>query len=196
MSQDVMGSSRVWNPLSAEITNRWWVVALRGVAGILLGIAAFVWPGKTLLVLVILFGAYLLVDGVLSLAAGGMARSWLLLVIGAVSVIAGILTLVWPGITALVLVFLAGARAIVDGIFELITAFRMRRVIENEWLLILVGALSVIFGVLVFFFPGAGLLALVYLIGAYAFLTGVLLIALALRLRGGRAGGTSPARSV
>jgi uncharacterized membrane protein HdeD (DUF308 family) len=192
MSQGITGAPRVWNPISPEITGRWWVLGLRGVAGILLGIAAFVWPGITLLVLVVLFGAYLLVDGVFALAGGAMGRSWLLILIGALGVIAGILTLVWPGITALVLVFLAAARFIVGGAFELIAAIRLRRVIDNEWLLIVVGVLSILFGVLLFAFPAAGLLTLVYLIGAYAFVIGVLFLALAFRLRSRRA---SPARA-
>jgi uncharacterized membrane protein HdeD (DUF308 family) len=169
-----------------EIVGKWWALALRGVAAILLGIAAFVWPGLTLVALVLLLGAFLLVDGVLSLVAGGMTRSWLLLVEGVASVIAGILTLIWPGITAVVLLALVAAWAVITGLLELYAAVRLRRMIRNEWLLILAGAASVVFGILLVINPSAGLLALTWLVGAYALIFGVLLVALAIRLRGSR----------
>jgi uncharacterized membrane protein HdeD (DUF308 family) len=175
-----------WDLMNAELADRWWVIALRGVAGILLGIAAFAWPGITLFVLVILFGAYLLVDSVLAVVAGGMSRSWLLVLEGAAGVIAGILTLVWPSITAVVLLVLVAVWAILTGLIELYAAIRLRRVIRNEWVLILVGAASVIFGILLLVNPAAGLLTLVWLIGAYSLVFGVLLVALAFRLRSSR----------
>lgn len=183
MSMDTFAGPVGWNPIAREIMDRWWLLALRGVASILLGIAAFVWPGITLFVLVILFGAYLLVDGVLAVVAGAMGRSWLLVLEGAAGVIVGILTLVWPGITAVVLLFLTAAWAIVTGVAELVAAYRLRRMVRNEWLLILLGVASIIFGILLVIRPDAGLLTLVYLIGAYCLLFGVLLVALALRLR-------------
>ncbi|MDP9247969.1 MAG: DUF308 domain-containing protein [Candidatus Dormibacteraeota bacterium] len=183
MSTDTLAASAGWNPIAREIIDRWWLLALRGVASILLGIAAFVVPGITLLVLVILFGAYLLIDGVLAIVAGAMGRSWLLVLEGAAGVIAGLLTLVWPGITAVVLLILTAAWAIVTGVAELVAAYRLRRIVRNEWLLILLGVASIIFGIALVIRPGAGLLALVYLIGAYCLLFGVLLVALALRLR-------------
>ena len=183
MSVDRSGAGSAWSMLAPQIVERWWVLALRGLAGILLGIAAFAWPGLTLVVLVILFGAYLLVDGVLALVAGGMARSWLIILEGAAGVIAGILALVWPGITALVLLFLIAAWAIVTGVAELVAAVRLRRIIRNEWLLVLIGVASILFGVLLVINPGAGLLTLVWLIGAYSLIGGVLLLALAFRLR-------------
>jgi uncharacterized membrane protein HdeD (DUF308 family) len=183
MSIDTFGAASAWSLLAPQIVERWWVLALRGVAGILLGIAAFAWPGLTLFVLVILFGAYLLVDGVLALVAGGMARSWLVILEGAAGVIAGILALVWPGITAVVLLFLIAAWAIVTGVVELVAAVRLRRIIRNEWLLILIGVASILFGVLLVINPGAGLLTIVWLIGAYSLIGGFLLLALAFRLR-------------
>jgi uncharacterized membrane protein HdeD (DUF308 family) len=181
-----------WDLMTAQLAERWWVLALRGLAGILVGIAAFAWPGITLFVLVILFGAYLLVDSVLAVVAGGMSRSWLLVLEGAAGVIAGILTLVWPSITAVVLLVLVAVWAILTGLIELYAAIRLRRVIRNEWVLILVGAASVIFGILLLINPAAGLLTLVWLIGAYSLVFGVLLVALAFRLRGSR----GPARAV
>ncbi|MDQ6790704.1 MAG: DUF308 domain-containing protein [Candidatus Dormibacteraeota bacterium] len=183
MSTDTLAAPAGWNPIAREIIDRWWLLALRGVASSLLGIAAFVVPGITLLVLVILFGAYLLIDGVLAIVAGAMGRSWLLVLEGAAGVIAGLLTLVWPGITAVVLLILTAAWAIVTGVAELVAAYRLRRIVRNEWLLILLGVASIMFGIALVIRPGAGLLALVYLIGAYCLLFGVLLVALALRLR-------------
>jgi hypothetical protein len=132
MSIDTFGAASAWSLLAPQIVERWWVLALRGVAGILLGIAAFAWPGLTLVVLVILFGAYLLVDGVLALVAGGMARSWLIILEGAAGVIAGILALVWPGITAVVLLFLIAAWAIVTGVAELVAAVRLRVAVDSD----------------------------------------------------------------
>jgi uncharacterized membrane protein HdeD (DUF308 family) len=169
-----------------DIVGKWWALALRGLAAILLGIAAFVWPGLTLVALVFLFGAYLLVDGVLALVAGGMTRSWLLIIEGVASVIAGILTFVWPSITAVVLLVLVAVWAIITGALEVYAAIRLRRLIRNEWLLILGGAASIIFGVLLVVNPRAGLLALTWLVGAYALLFGVILVALAFRLRSSR----------
>jgi uncharacterized membrane protein HdeD (DUF308 family) len=183
MSTDTFAAPSGWNPMAREIIDRWWLLVLRGVASILLGIAAFVWPGITLLILVILFGAYLLVDGVLAVVAGAMGRSWLLVLEGAAGVIVGVLTLVWPGITAVVLLFLTAAWAILTGVAELVAAYRLRRIVRNEWLLILLGVASILFGILLVIRPGAGLLTLVYLIGGYCLLFGVLLVALGLRLR-------------
>jgi uncharacterized membrane protein HdeD (DUF308 family) len=193
MSADTFAGPAGWSPIAREIIDRWWLLALRGVASILLGIAAFVVPGITLLVLVILLGAYLLIDGVLAIVAGVMGRSWLLVLEGAAGVVAGLLTLVWPGITAVVLLFLTAAWAIVTGVAELVAAYRLRRIVRNEWLLILLGVASIIFGIALVIRPDAGLLALVYLIGFYCLLFGVLLVALALRLRSIRArGGVLP----
>jgi len=174
--------------MGTDLVGKWRALALRGLAAILLGIAAFVWPGLTLVVLVILFGAYLLVDGVLALVAGGMTRSWLLLIEGVASVIAGLLTFVWPSITAVVLLVLVAAWAVITGLIEVYAAIHLRRLIRNEWLLILGGVASILFGVLLVVNPRAGLLALTWLVGAYALIFGVLLVALAFRLRSSRRG--------
>jgi uncharacterized membrane protein HdeD (DUF308 family) len=169
--------------MTVAIVGRWWALALRGLAAILLGIAAFAWPGITLLVLVVLFGAYVLVDGVFALVGGALGRSWLLLLEGVAGIVVGILTFVWPAMTALVLLFLVAAWALVTGVAELVAAVRLRRFIKNEWLLVVVGVASVVFGILLLVRPGAGLLTLVYLTGAYALVFGVLLVGLAFRLR-------------
>jgi uncharacterized membrane protein HdeD (DUF308 family) len=166
----------------------WWLVLLRGIAAILFGVLAFIWPGLTLLTLVILYGAYALVDGVISLVAAfsGGAKpvpTWWLIVVGLAGIAAGLVTFFWPGITALVLIVFIGAWSIVHGIFEIVGAIKLRKEIDNEWWLILAGALSVIFGIMVLALPGAGALALIWIIGAYAIVFGVLLVGLSLRLR-------------
>jgi uncharacterized membrane protein HdeD (DUF308 family) len=177
--------------MGTAIADRWWVLALRGIAGILLGIAAFAWPGITLLVLVILFGAYALVDGVFALIAGAMSRSWVLLAEGVLGVVAGVVALVWPGITAVALLFVVAAWALLTGAAELYGAIRLRRVIKNEWLLIVAGVASILFAILLVINPAAGLLTLVWLTGAYALVFGVIMLGLAFRLRSGRGAGST-----
>jgi len=166
----------------------WWALALRGVAGILFGILAFVMPALTLAVLVLLFGAYALVDGIFNVVASLSGRSgarpwWALLLAGLVCIGAGLLTLFMPGLTALALAYLIGVWAIIIGVLEIISAVRLRKVITNEWWLGLSGVLAIVFGVLLTLAPGPGALAMVIWIGAYAFVYGVFLVLLGLRLR-------------
>jgi uncharacterized membrane protein HdeD (DUF308 family) len=171
-----------------SLSQNWWMMILRGVLAIMFGVAAFVWPGLTWFSLVILFGAYALVDGVIALAAGlqnvgDSPRWWVFLLEGIVGISAGITAFLWPGLTAYVLLMVIASWAIITGILEIAAAVRLRREITNEWALALGGLLSVGLGVLLFMRPVLGGLALVWTIGAYALLFGVLLIALGFRLR-------------
>ena len=171
------------------LARNWWALALRGLAAVLFGIMAFAWPGMTLGVLVLLYGAYALVDGVLAITAAVAGRTWgmpwwALLLEGVLGITIGILTFAWPGITALVLLYLIAAWAVVTGVFEVVAAIRLRREIRGEWLLALSGIISVLFGIALVINPVGGALAVVWLIGAYAIAFGVLLIALGFRLRG------------
>jgi uncharacterized membrane protein HdeD (DUF308 family) len=174
-----------------SLTRNWWALALRGVAGILFGILTFVWPGISLAALVFLFGAYAFADGVLAIVTAvrrrGVDRWWLLVLQGIVGVGAGVVTWLWPGITALALLAVIAAWALMGGALQIAAAIRLRKVISGEWLLALGGVLSIALGVLLLLFPGPGALALVIWIGAYAFVTGILLLALGFRLRGLRA---------
>jgi uncharacterized membrane protein HdeD (DUF308 family) len=133
------------------------------------------------------YGAFALIDGVLAVIAavkgGTPAPRWWLALVGVAGIAAGVLTFLWPGVTALVLLFFIAGWAIAVGVFEIVGAIRLRKEIDNEWLLIAGGALSVLFGVLVLLLPGAGALALVWIIGSYAIVYGVILVSLALRLR-------------
>ena len=169
-----------------QLARHWWVIGLRGLAAILFGVLAFVWPGMTLAVLVLLFGAYALVDGVLTLIAalrGGVQHRIVMLVEGVVSVLAGLAAFVWPGLTALVLLYIIAFWAIVTGVLEIVAAIRVRRAISNEFGLVIGGVLSVVFGVVLLIAPGAGALAVIFLIGAYAVVFGIALLGLAWRLR-------------
>lgn len=171
-----------------ELSSRhWWIFGLRGIAAILFGLLAFAWPGITLAVLVLLWGAYALVDGVLSLVSAfrtTQSHRWSLLIEGLVGIAAGIGTFIWPGLTALVLLYIIAAWALITGVLELIAAVRLRRQVRDEWWLVLGGIASVVFGVLMLAMPAAGALAVVWLIAAYAIVFGVLLIGLAVRLHG------------
>lgn len=169
------------------LARNWWLLLLRGIAGILFGLLAFAWPGITLLSLVILYGFYALIDGLFAILAaikgGNVESRWWLILIGILGVAAGLLTFFWPNITALVLTMFIGAWALIHGIFEIVGAIKIRKEIDNEWWLILSGALSVIFGLMVLIMPGAGALALIWVIGAYAIIFGGLLVGFAFRLK-------------
>lgn len=169
------------------LSRNWWLLALRGVAAIIFGVMAFVWPWTTIAVLVILFGAYAVADGILAIAAAlsnaaGQRRGSILLQ-GVVSLVIGIATFVWPNLTALTLIYLIAVWAIAIGFLQLVVAIELRRELSNEWLLILSGIASIIFGVLVIIFPGAGALSVVWMIAAYAVLIGALLLGLSFRVR-------------
>ncbi|GCE49377.1 uncharacterized membrane protein HdeD (DUF308 family) [Thermosporothrix hazakensis] len=178
------------NPGSIYRTNRqerWWV-ALRGIIAILFGILAIVWPGMALFVLVYLFAAYALVDGIFAVTSSFQARSyfrhwWIVLIEGIAGIIFGILTFIWPGISFIVLLTLVGGWAIVTGILEIIAAIELSRAITGEWLLLLTGVLSILLGVLLFARPVASLLAIAWMIGIYAILFGILLLVRAFQRR-------------
>jgi uncharacterized membrane protein HdeD (DUF308 family) len=164
------------------------MLILRGVLAILFGVIAFMWPGITWFSLVIMFGAYAMVDGVIAIVAGlqqtkDSPRWWVFLLEGLVSVGAGVVAFMWPGLTAYILLIVIAAWAVVTGVLEIAAAIRLRREITNEWMLGLSGLLSVALGVLLFMRPVIGGLALVWTIGAYAVIFGVLLISLGFRLR-------------
>jgi uncharacterized membrane protein HdeD (DUF308 family) len=187
-------------PMLHALAERWWLLLLRGIAAIIFGVLAFVWPGLTLLTLVIIYGAYALLDGVLALVAAFMGGAkpiptWWLVIVGVLGIAAGLVTFLWPGVTALVLLVFIAVWSIARGLFEIIGAIQLRKEIDNEWLLILAGAMSVVFGILILLWPGAGALALIWLIGAYAIIFGALLVGFALRLRRHRGAATALHRS-
>lgn len=170
-----------------NLARNWWLLLLRGVLAIGFGLLAFSWPGLTLFTLVVLYGIFAIGDGIMALwaaAAGGhtVSRGWLLAV-GLLGLAAGLFALIWPGVTAVALVVCMGIWAIARGVFEIVGAVQLRKVIDHEWLLIAAGVFSVLFGVAVLAAPGAGALALVWLIGAYAIALGVVLVVLSFKVR-------------
>ena len=177
----------VGHPMLHVLARNWWLLLLRGLFAILFGVLTFFSPGVTLITLVLLYGAYALVDGVLALGAaimgGAMAPRWWLAIVGLLGIAAGLLTLFLPGITAIVLLFFIATWAVAIGVMQIIGAIRLRKEIDNEWLLIAGGIVSVIFGAMLLIDPGPGALALIFVIGAYAFLHGILLVSFSLRLR-------------
>lgn len=169
------------------LARNWWALALRGVVAVLFAIIAFAMPGLTLVVLVYFFAAYLLVDGVFALIAGLRAAEhherWGALALeGILDLVAGAVIVLWPGLSLLAFIYLAAFWAIVSGIALLIAAFRLHRQ-HGEWLMVLAGLLSVLWGVLVVLFPIAGILVWAWWIGAYALIFGVAMLVLAFRLR-------------
>jgi uncharacterized membrane protein HdeD (DUF308 family) len=167
----------------------WKTHAWRGLAALAFGLATLVWPAVTLYVLVVLFGALALVDGVATLVALARRRvaehgnRFWLLVRGLLGVAAGIVAFVWPGITALALVYVIAAWALLVGATEIAAAVQHREEAGSPWLLGLTGALTVLFGVLAAIFPGAGALAITWMIGWFAVLRGGIDLALAWQLR-------------
>jgi uncharacterized membrane protein HdeD (DUF308 family) len=171
------------------LTKNWWTFLLRGAIAIVFGILALIWPAQAKLALVLLFGAYALMDGMFSVFAGIASyqlfnRWWVMVLEGVTGILVGVLTFVWPNITALALLYIIAAWAIITGIFEIVAAIQFRHVITGEWALIVSGLLSVLFGGLLFVFPAAGTVSLVWLIGIYAIGFGILMTVFAFRLHG------------
>ena len=180
------------------LSGNWVGLAVRGVAAVLFGLAALIWPGLTLAVLIILYGAYAVVDGVFAIVAGLRAGSgtgkWLFVAEGALSILAGLIAVFWPGVSAVFLLYIIAFWAIFGGLLRIVGAVLLRREIENEWTMALGGVLWVLLGIVLFVLPGAGLLSLSWLIGIFALGAGITLIVLAFRVRSqgsSRTGGRS-----
>ncbi len=170
------------------VTTRWWALVIRGLAAIAFGVLAFAKPSVSLFALVILWGAYAMVDGVfavvVAIRGARIVPGWgWVLAEGIVSIASGVVTYVWPGITAVALLAMIAVWAVLTGVAEIVTAIRLRRKLHGEWMLAATGVLSIAFGVILAMRPLAGALAVTWLIGLYAILFGGLLVGLGLRLR-------------
>jgi uncharacterized membrane protein HdeD (DUF308 family) len=170
------------------MTQNWWAMALRGLLAVLFGIAAFMAPGIMLWMLVALFGGYALADGIFALISAfrrdvRAERWWALLFEGVTGIAIGVLTFVWPRLTAMGLLYMIAFWAIMTGVFEVITAVRLRHEIRGEWMMALIGILSIALGFLMVAFPLAGAISVVLMIGAFVFATGALMIALGFKMR-------------
>ena len=174
--------------LVRKLGGAWGWILLRGVASLAFGAMALVWPGITVLVLVVMWGAWAFVDGIAALVTAWQARDqgkplWPLVVIGVLGVGAGLVTLFAPAIAGVALLAFIAAWAIVTGVFQIVHAIRVRKAIENERMLILSGILSVLIGVFVLLYPASGALALVWVIAVWSIVFGVLLVSAAFRLK-------------
>lgn len=170
------------------MTTSWWMLVIRGILAVLFGVLAIIVPGITLSLLVIMFGAYVLVEGAINIYIAFRTRQlyahwWIGLLEGIAGVSVGILTFIWPGITGIILLYLIAAWAIITGILEIAVAVQLRKEIESEWMLGFTGVLSVLFGVLLLISPVSGAVAVSWLIGSYAFIFGISMVALGFRLR-------------
>lgn len=173
--------------MTMVLVRNWWAYALRGTVAVLFGFGALVFPGITLAVVVAMFAIYAMVDGALAVVAAVRAaerneRSWSQLWKGVLGIATGVAALGWPRITALVFLYLVGIWAVVTGILEVRAGLHLRRS-HGEWLLVANGALSVLFGLLIVTWPGAGLLSVIWMIGGYAIFFGLLMFVVASRLR-------------
>lgn len=173
------------------LSQNWWLVVLRGVLAVLFGLLAFIWPGITWLTLVVLFGIYAIVDGLVAIGTGlartrESSRWWTFLLEGLINIGAGVAALIWPGVATLVILYVIATWAVFTGILEIVAAIRLRHEITNEWMLALGGVISIAVGVVLFFQPAAGSLAIIWIIGAYALIFGILLVILGFRLRNWR----------
>jgi uncharacterized membrane protein HdeD (DUF308 family) len=172
-----------------NISRNWWLYALRGVAAIIFGVVAFTRPVQALQALVLVFGAYAFVDGICAIFAGIASHRffeswWAVVLEGVAGIVIGLLTFFWPNVTTLVMLYFIGAWALITGVFEIVAAIQLRRVISDEWMLILGGLLSIVFGILMFALPGVGALSMIWVIAVYAVVFGISEITFAFRLHG------------
>jgi uncharacterized membrane protein HdeD (DUF308 family) len=170
------------------LASRWGWVVFRGVIGILFGLVAFSRPGAMAFSMVLVFGCYAFISGIATVIAsarsGRAGESWgALLLEGLLGIAVGAVALLWPASTALAFVWLIGAWAIVGGVLEIASAIKLRKVIEHEWALGLAGVLSIAFGLLMFYRPLAGGVAVVWYLGAFALIFGVMMVVFGFRLR-------------
>jgi uncharacterized membrane protein HdeD (DUF308 family) len=169
------------------LSRSWWALVLRGVLSVLFGVAAYSWPGLTIVSLVFLFGLYALVDGfvlILHAISGWEEHPWLLIIQGLTGIGIGVLTYEAPGVTALGLVLYIAARSLIDGALDIVAAARLRREIKGELWLVAAGLISILFAIVLIAAPIAGMLAAVGIISIYAIIFGVVMIVLGFKLRG------------
>jgi len=185
----LIGASLTDASLARALGDNWWMLLLRGIAGVLFGILAFAWPGLTIVTLVVFWGAFVAADGVLALVAGFMGNAspvaprWWLIVVGLAGLVSGAIAFFWPVVAAGALLLLIAVWALIVGVSQVIGGIALRREIQGEWMLVLSGLLAIAFGVALVAWPVAGAFAIIWLIGSYAFLFGLFLIGLSLRVR-------------
>lgn len=170
------------------LAKNWWMFLLRGLLALAFGIVALFFPASAFLSLVVVFGAFALVDGIFAIVSAFTSNAksenwWWLILEGLVGVVIGVLTLIQPAAMGEAWLILIAAWAIVTGVFEVITAIRLRKMIEGELWMIIGGLVSIVFGILVFVYPASGAVAVGLIIALYAILFGLLFVMLGLNLR-------------
>jgi len=177
-------------PLLSHMAEYWWLLLLRGIAAVVFGLLALFMPGIAGLSLVLLWGAYTFADGILSLWAGIVGKRattgsrWWLALTGVLGIVAGLIAFFAPGVTATVLLIFIGVWSIAIGAMAIVGAIQLRKEIEGEWLLILSGAIAIVFGILMFTRPASAALAVVWMIATFAIIFGIDMILLAFKLKG------------
>ena len=174
--------------MSIMLHRSWWVLLLRGAAAIIFGVLTWMQPAASAAALVLVFGAYVFVDGLLGIYTAIKSRHqsrhwWVVLLWGLTGVVVGVLTVVNPAITALVLTIYIGVWALMTGVLQIVAALRLRKEIQGEWVLVLGGLLSVLFGIFVLMQPGAGMMAMLWVLATYAVIFGVLMVILAFKIK-------------
>ncbi len=167
----------------------WWSLLIRGLVALALGILAVIWRGVSLYHVSLIFFGYAMIDGLVNLAgaitAGEAHERWLpLLLEAAAGIAAALITVAWPGLTITGLIYIIAAWALATGALEMVSAIRLRKQVQGEWLLALSGAASIALGLVMVAVPLVGPSTIALWLGAYAFVFGALLVALAFRLRG------------
>lgn len=170
------------------LASNWWTILLRGILAILFGLLALFWPEISISVLILLFGIFAIADGMFSIISelrryGERARWWVLVFEGLAGMAIGVVAVIWPQITAVVFIYLVASWGLITGVLEILAAIRLRDVLEGEWILAVTGLLSIALGILFVLFPNASLVAMIWILGMYAILFGILLIVLSFRLR-------------
>ena len=170
------------------LSRNWWMFIGRGLFALLFGALALALPELTLIMMIWMFGTFVTVDGMFQIVASitrreELKRWWVILLEGIFGVAVGLMTFLWPGITGIVLFMMIVVWAIVTGVLEITAAIQLRRILENEWLLAFSGGLSILLGIGMLVWPGASVIALAWLIGIYAIVFGITLIALGFRLK-------------
>jgi uncharacterized membrane protein HdeD (DUF308 family) len=177
------------------ISKYWWIFPLRGAIAIAFGLACLLWPALTLGVMVLLFGLFALFEGLLTVVTsygkGDEKGGWTFLLEGFTGLLVCVIVLLgsslgsmlWPGVAAVMLVYYIAGWAILAGVFKIITAFRIRTEAKGEWALGLSGLISILVGLILILRPGAGVLAVAWLIGAFAIVLGILQLLVGLKFR-------------
>ena len=170
------------------VARSWWVYIVRGVLALVFGLFAYLNPAITMKILLIFFGIFIFIEGLLAIVGSIAGRKysdiwWLVLLEGIAGVIIGVITFTRPAVTGMVLIVFVALWAIWSGLFRIITAIRLRKELDSEWLLIFGGIISILFGVMLFAHPGAGIVAIAWLIGFFASMSGILMITFGIKAR-------------